>query len=79
VYEPYQEGKSSDPWCRLADLPSFRAGMQGAVIGQRLFVPGGADHIALVPLDTLFVYRAAFDPALQPIPDTEGDPKLCDH
>lgn len=80
AYDPRLDtpGSKSPPWCRLADVPADRAGAPGAVVGQRLFVPAGADAIDLSrATDTLFVYAAADDPALEPIPDTEHDTKLC--
>ena len=77
AYEPYEDDGSHDPWCTLANLPTFRGGTQGGVAGDRLFVPGGAEQIALLPQDTLFEYSTADDPALEPIPDTASDTKLC--
>jgi len=47
---------ASDSWTRLEDLPAPRAGTQGAAIGSRFFLAGGADHLAFDPLDTLLIY-----------------------
>ena len=79
AYAPYLDGPNStaNPWCQLANLPDFRGGTQGGVVGSQLFVPGGAELIALQPQDTLFVYKSVDDPALEPIPDTATDTKLC--
>jgi N-acetylneuraminic acid mutarotase len=48
----------ADMWMELEDLPEARAGTQGAAIGTRFFVPGGARQLVFEPLDTLFVYTA---------------------
>lgn len=61
AYEPQLDATPLDPrfgppWTDLPDLPAARAGAQGAAIGQRLFVPGGAEELQYVPLDTLFVF-----------------------
>ena len=45
-----------DIWTKCAFMPSPRAGTQGAAIGQRLYVPGGAMELQFVPTDTLFVF-----------------------
>jgi hypothetical protein len=51
-YDPYV-----DRWTKLGDaLPVARAGAPGAVVGGRLYVPGGADTLAIEPSDTLYVY-----------------------
>ena len=42
-----------EAWTELERLPSERAGAQGAAIGERLFVPGGAQELKFEPLDTL--------------------------
>jgi non-specific serine/threonine protein kinase len=47
---------ASDTWTRLEDLPDPRAGTQGATVGARFFLAGGARHLAFDPLDTLFIY-----------------------
>jgi N-acetylneuraminic acid mutarotase len=44
-----------DTWTSLPKLPMPRAGTQGAAIGTRLYVPGGAHRIAYVPDDTMDV------------------------
>ncbi len=61
AYEPALDGTPPDPalgspWTELPDLPRARAGAQGTAIGQRLFVPGGAEELQYVPLDTLLVF-----------------------
>ena len=78
AYTPAQDAATPDkPWCRLANVPGFRAGGNGAAIGDRLFVAGGATALVLNPTDTLFVWSSGDDPALDPIPDTAHDPMLC--
>lgn len=53
-YDPYQ-----DTWTMLPNMPSERAGTQGAAIGQRLFVPGGAQSLVFNPTDSMFVFDAS--------------------
>ena len=45
-------------WQSEPNMPAPRAGIQGAVIGTRLFVPGGAAMLTapITPTDTLFVF-----------------------
>jgi len=50
-YNPYL-----DVWTAHEAMPVDRAGTQGAAVGARLFVPGGAETLALEPTDTLYVY-----------------------
>jgi Kelch motif len=50
-YEPY-----TDVWTVREPMPVERAGAQGAAIGGRLYVPGGAGALTLDPTDTLYVY-----------------------
>jgi hypothetical protein len=51
-YDPYL-----DTWTRdLEPMPVERAGTQGAAIGGRLFVPGGAAQLTFEPTDTLHIY-----------------------
>jgi N-acetylneuraminic acid mutarotase len=50
-------------WSSLDDLPDTRAGTQGAVVGGRLYVPGGARTLTFVPTNTLYVF--AFLESLQ--------------
>jgi N-acetylneuraminic acid mutarotase len=47
---------STNVWQTYAPMPDPRAGIQGAVIGQRLFVPGGARALAFLPRDSVFVF-----------------------
>jgi N-acetylneuraminic acid mutarotase len=58
----YKSVESYDPladtWTELEPMPDSRAGAQGAAIGDRLFVPGGARQLVYEPLATLFVYTA---------------------
>lgn len=58
-YEPYD-----DAWTGGEPMPVARAGTQGAVIGGRLYVPGGSATLALDPTDTLYVY-APLDTAMR--------------
>lgn len=46
----------SDAWTTKEDMPDSRAGTQGAAIGDRLFVPGGARELKFEPLATLYIY-----------------------
>jgi hypothetical protein len=50
-YDPYL-----DLWTAGEAMPAARAGTPGAVLGARLFVPGGADALAAAPTDTLYIY-----------------------
>jgi len=50
-FDPY-----SDVWTAREAMPVARAGTQGAAIGGRLFVPGGAEALTLDPTDTLYIY-----------------------
>ncbi len=43
-----------DVWTAVPPLPIERAGTQGAVIGQRLFVPGGSGTLMFEPTATLY-------------------------
>jgi len=52
-YDPFL-----DQWTMLPDMPVERAGTQGAAVGQRLFVPGGAPLLQFEPSDTMSVYDA---------------------
>ena len=45
-----------DTWTERPALPVPRAGTQGAVVGQQLYVPGGASALVFEPTDTLFVF-----------------------
>jgi hypothetical protein len=59
VAEIYEPALDPDPppqgsaWAALPDMPSERAGAQGAAIGQRFFIPGGAQLLQYEPLATL--------------------------
>jgi len=59
TYDP-----NTDEWTTQADLPERRAGTRGAVIGGRLFVPGGASALQFEPTTSLYVF--AFLATLQP-------------
>jgi N-acetylneuraminic acid mutarotase len=58
----YRTVESYDPladmWTELEDMPDNRAGTQGAAIGTRLFVPGGARELVFEPEQQLYVYTA---------------------
>jgi N-acetylneuraminic acid mutarotase len=58
----YSSVESYDPladmWTELEMMPDARAGAQGAAVGDRLFIPGGARELVFEPLDTLLVYTA---------------------
>jgi N-acetylneuraminic acid mutarotase len=58
----YKSVESYDPladtWTELEDMPDSRAGTQGAAIGTRFYVPGGARELVFEPLPSLFVYSA---------------------
>jgi N-acetylneuraminic acid mutarotase len=45
----------ADVWMTLPELPVARAGAQGAVIGQQLYIPGGAGSLVLEPTRTVLV------------------------
>lgn len=51
VFDP-----NAQTWTTAAAMPMPRAGTQGAVIGQRFYVPGGAAQLQFVPTDTVYVY-----------------------
>ncbi len=50
-YEPF-----GNVWTTREAMPVERAGAQGAAIGTRLFIPGGAGTLAFEPTDTLYIY-----------------------
>lgn len=43
-------------WTQYDDMPIVRAGTQGAVVGQKLYIPGGAPAIVYEPTGTLLVF-----------------------
>jgi N-acetylneuraminic acid mutarotase len=47
---------STNRWTSLPDLPLERAGAPGAVIGQRLYIPGGSGTFAFEPTDSVLVF-----------------------
>jgi len=47
-----------DAWTPLEPLPVNRAGTQGAAIGNRFYLPGGAPAYVLIPTDTLYIFTA---------------------
>lgn len=49
----------ADVWTTLPMMPDSRAGTQGAAIGTRLFVPGGARQLVFEPTASLYVYTAS--------------------
>ena len=46
----------NDVWSELDPMPDHRAGTQGAVVGGRLFVPGGARTLTFSPTNTLYAF-----------------------
>lgn len=48
----------NDVWTTLPPMPDSRAGTQGAAIGTRFYVPGGARQLVFEPTATLYVYTA---------------------
>ena len=57
-----------DMWIEGTNMPESRAGIQGAAIGQRLFVPGGSQTVPTVTTgfeatDTLFIYSPLDSPS----------------
>jgi N-acetylneuraminic acid mutarotase len=46
----------NDVWSPLEEMPDFRAGTRGAVVGGRLFVPGGARTLTFSPTNTLYAF-----------------------
>lgn len=55
---PYTDGFAlgNEVWAELPDMPVTTAGTQGAAVGQRLFVPGGARLLQFEPVDTVYVF-----------------------
>ena len=47
---------SSNTWTAMPDMPIERAGAPGAVIGQRLYIPGGSGTFAFEPTDSVLVF-----------------------
>jgi hypothetical protein len=54
TYDPYET--TTQPWTVGEPMPVARAVVPGAVVGGRLFVPGGAPTPAIAPTDTLYRY-----------------------
>ncbi len=55
-YDPLTPpGSPSDVWETLPPIPEPRGGTQGAVIGTRLYLPGGSATRLLEPTDSVFV------------------------
>lgn len=50
-YDPIE-----DTWTKYAVMPDPRAGTLGAVVGERLYVPGGARAIVFEPTDSLYIF-----------------------
>ena len=46
----------ADTWTPLPDAPEPRAGVTGAVIGQQLYIPGGASALVYEPLSSVLVF-----------------------
>lgn len=55
---PYVDGfdLNNEVWTELPPMPVPTAGTQGAAVGQRLFVPGGARLLQFEPTDTVYVF-----------------------
>lgn len=49
----------ADTWTMLPGMPDARAGTQGAVIGNRFYVPGGAGTLTFDPEPSLYVFSLA--------------------
>lgn len=49
-------GPNTDTWTTQDDMPERRAGTRGAVIGGRLYVPGGASALQFEPTTSLYVF-----------------------
>lgn len=60
--ETYDPNK--DTWTTQEDMPEPRAGTRGAVVGGRLYVPGGASALQFEPTTSLYVFT--FLDTLQP-------------
>jgi hypothetical protein len=45
-----------DEWRTLEPMPGVRAGARGAVVANRLYVPGGSESLAFEPVSTLFEF-----------------------
>ena len=45
-----------DVWMTYPPLPVPRAGIHGAVVGQRLFIPGGSESLRFEPTPDVFVF-----------------------
>ncbi|MFN0253470.1 MAG: hypothetical protein ACKV2T_41765 [Kofleriaceae bacterium] len=46
----------NDVWSQLEDMPEARTGSRGAVVGGRLFIPGGAPTLTFSPTNTLYAF-----------------------
>jgi N-acetylneuraminic acid mutarotase len=46
----------NDVWNTYPFMPEPRAGVQGATVADKLYVPGGAEELVFEPTDTLFVF-----------------------
>jgi hypothetical protein len=55
---PYVDGfdLNNEVWAELPPMPVTNAGTQGAAVGERLFVPGGARLLQFEPTDTVYVF-----------------------
>jgi hypothetical protein len=54
-----------DAWATLDLMPVPTAGTLGAVIGEKLYVPGGARELIFEPTTTLFIYSPLDDTSAQ--------------
>jgi hypothetical protein len=51
-----------DVWTTLDTMPLPTAGTLGAVIGEKLYVPGGARELIFEPTTTLFIFSPLDEP-----------------
>jgi len=50
-YDPIE-----DMWIDYPSMPLATAGALGAVVGERLYIPGGARQLIFEPTDTLLIF-----------------------
>jgi len=50
------DGEVLDEWTTLPEMPEPRAGIQGAVIGGKLYVVGGSQSLMFEPTDSVLVF-----------------------
>ena len=71
---PFTQGYDSldNTWTDFEMMPQPTAGTLGAVIGNRLYVPGGARQIAFEPTDTLYIFSPLDEPGTRRGSTAEG-------